>query len=200
MDDSFKVKDLCDSNPVVGVREPHPNLARIVQEHKGRYADICSGVFINENTVLSAKHCFTYDFGYEFDVFVKSLSNKEDHRSVKRIELHPKKDLAIIFLEYGHSRIQNDVVVGGLTSNYVRVSGIYNNLLSKSMSILTFRSVGIHGAFCGEVRDGNSGGGVFNTSGELIGVLMGGSEFFDGYHITAYTNVDVRWIHGKING
>lgn len=136
----------------------------------------CSGVLVAENTVLTASHCITV--GKEDEFLTVNVQGKEYIARVNKI--NRDSDLALL------------VIPGVTFKGAVKIAFEQGKILDKVCAIGNPRAILPDTVTCGiisyidrEIKDikhkllqvdlsgapGNSGGGLFNAYGELIGIL-----------------------------
>ncbi len=141
------------------------SVSLMIIEEDGRLAT-CSGVVIkntpNESIILTAKHCLVF----EGDMYVESLL-------VDEVGISYKSDLAYLIL---NKFIPYKTPVR--MSNYIPKSkdkivgiGYPSTKLYTTKGTIFFQTPKEQYAWL-QIKKGLSGGGVFNTDGELIGIMV----------------------------
>jgi S1-C subfamily serine protease len=165
----------------------------------------CSGVFVSDDTIITAYHCIEHNMKWlkykqvKNDEVIKPLkpiglrmtyamhSELEDDKIVKVhygivIALDSSHDLALIrtkdapqhkFAKISTHKQVGDVVqiVGHPSLSWTYVTGIISAIRTEDAGV---KNNNIHGPFIqisGPIWHGDSGGGAFNSDGELIGII-----------------------------
>ncbi len=180
----------CGGREMVGrgkMREMNGKSIGLVMERKGEWRVYCSGVWVGEKEIMTAGHCVEDGEGvwYVMEGDIKGVDEEPGViRGGRVVEWDGEKDLAVIRVDksVGHmvAEIGNGVEVGermgiighvrGLWWTYMEgmVSGVRKNMPSERMP------EGISGVELVQVQApvwyGNSGGGLFNGDGEVVGI------------------------------
>lgn len=134
----------------------------------------CSGTFISSKTVLTAGHCFNRP---TTDVWVRG---PYDTKGLKAsvIKLDPEHDLALLQIDDARSdrpfaRLATSVRVGEQVIN-VGSPWMFEFLVSEgvvaSLHFIDKQFKATYTITTAMINSGSSGGGAFNSNGELIGV------------------------------
>jgi serine protease Do len=157
-----------------------------VQEGKTGWGT-CSGVYVSSNLILTANHCTEPPEDVVFkEIWIRNLDGESAKATI--VKKSPAKDLALLKTDLRGTpvRLAYDISVGetcyvignplgfewivtkGIVSN-IGLSGI--NLVESFMTDAT-------------ILPGNSGGGVFNEKGRLIGIIVRGTSVLGMYGAT----------------
>jgi serine protease Do len=157
----------------------------------------CSGTFVSKDEILSAAHCF--DTLPLTNIWVRDTSGKS--YSAELIKLDVKHDLGLLRvpgLHHKHVKLGKHLTVG---EEIINVGSPYFLEFLVSHGIVSAIHVEVEGFKSlytitdAAINPGSSGGGVFNSSGELVGVnTMSLGGFGDGWSGISFA-VSIENVH-----
>jgi hypothetical protein len=150
-------------------------------DEKGEKLSICTGTAIGPNSFLTAEHCnefgkakmVAFDLATEKHVLLAHTYDNRDH---------------VIYLFYGTSFTNIETVKASKTAVVGETVTIYGNILGEYPAISRYGKViecddpsdldAASGEVCYSLRvdSGDSGSAVFNTKGEIVGVITWSHE------------------------
>ena len=151
----------------------------------------CGGVAVSPFHVVTAHHCVWNEKINRPEFWVGIVTQGERRVTMKIIYMDPTNDIAVLSTEGKHkfqrwAQLADDSFVG---EDVTMISGHYNGeLLAPSfgrVSVIAtphIRKGAFFDVIVGVVWGGMSGGGVFNSLGELVGIVsMRSTEYSIGY-------------------
>jgi serine protease Do len=155
----------------------------VVLHVKGRLPDghegwgSCSGVYIKNDTILTAAHCFQIpEDGAILQIWIRNIYGISAPAFVSKID--PTKDLALVQTNLKgrpvrfakHAQVGETVYAVGnpLGLEFIITKGI----ISRLDFVFAKRSRASHIIFDASILPGNSGGALFNAQGRLIGIAV----------------------------
>lgn len=151
-------------------------MKQLVLQKKNLVGGVCSGVYIDKNVILTAAHCFPSEEGMTVkQVYVKKLGKSALATVIKR---DTKVDLALVYTRLPGTPIMLAPFDPRKGSRCFAIgnplgieSTVTEGIISKTdlkyadskVSYLLFSAI---------VLPGNSGGGLFNANGDLIGIVV----------------------------
>lgn len=150
----------------------------------------CTGVWVSEATILSANHCTNEaDLGAKFLYVTEGdVYDRGYHKPKSQISTHfatltasdPRHDLALFHVDaastaHGVASVTHEAVLQGEPAQTVGQSlGLWYSFSSGDVSAIRWDDTGFGAMFWVQTTTptspGNSGGGLFNSRGELIGI------------------------------
>lgn len=161
----------------------------------------CSGTFVSKDEILSAAHCF--DSNHITNIWVRDINGKSYSAEVIKLDVgHDLSLLRIPALHHKYVKLGKHLKVGeeiiNVGSPYFLEFLVSHGIVSAiHVEIEQFKS--LYTITDAAINPGSSGGGVFNSKGELVGVntmSLGGFMGWSGISF-AVSVEDVRAFLGK---
>ena len=151
-----------------------------LENSKGQHREaLCSGVIIGPNEILTAGHCVETPYKV-INIWVRDIDGRSQPALVEKVA--PGIDLAlleIVIPEKHWARISNHLEVGdaveavgmpmGLewTSTFGHVSALHRMFANRGEN----GDLGEYTQFDAPINGGNSGGGLWDRHGRLVGIV-----------------------------
>lgn len=160
----------------------------------------CSGTFISGDEVLTAAHCFSRP---TTDIWVRGTDRISYRAQITKLD--PEHDLALLVVKglsnHPHAKIAAQARVGEQIIN-VGSPIIFEFLVSEGIvAALGYHDKSFKSTYTittAMINSGSSGGGAFNSKGELVGVNTMSIGYFGWTGISMA--VDIASIRGFLNG
>jgi len=147
---------------------------------------LCSGVVVSPNEILLAAHCVNPPEGISIDkIWVRDFNDRVQEATVERKE--PQQDLAILKVKKREipARIGSEVRVGQPVIVVGMPLGVEwcvtKGIVSKTDVKVETVPYAIFFITDATVLPGNSGGGVWNERGELVGIVSMSTSILGGF-------------------
>lgn len=160
----------------------------------------CSGTFISSDEVLTAAHCFSRP---TTDVWVRGFDRISYRAQITKLD--PEHDLALLTVKglsnHPYAKLAKKARIGEQVIN-VGSPVIFEFLVSEGIvAALRYQDKSFKATYTittAMINPGSSGGGAFNSAGELIGVNTMSIGMFGWTGISMA--VDIENIRGFLNG
>lgn len=146
-----------------------------LENKKGKHGEaLCSGVIIGPNKILTAGHCVETEYKIT-NIWVKDYDGKSQSATV--LKTSKGTDLALLGIKIPEKHwvtFSRHLVIGAQVIACGHPLGNYWSCTFGHVSALHrhFKELkGTYIQFDAAVNGGNSGGGLFNSKGELLGIV-----------------------------
>lgn len=205
-------------------KSPHESDARelerktvaLVETAGGGARAYCSGVWVAEDKILTAAHCVAdlepgrdwLTYATQSDVFSEGTAERHyvvarGAQLVDRDDLH---DLALLHAEpapaHEVARVASSVNVGESVQAEGHSLGMWWSYSRGDVAALRWYDMGdgpvLHVQATAPISPGNSGGGLFNAHGDLVGICRASHRRGQNLNLWVHRNYVAAFLAGKV--